>query len=143
MNHTQRLREVAKFVVGLVTGDLIFGLWLLAGGLLPQTVLGFWVTVPEAWLWVGIDLFVLLVLLHYAWSPKLLEPHATSKTLFFVIGVIFGVVAIAHFLRLVFGWSVAVNGWVAPMWISWIGVLVAAYISYASFHFAAKHGRRV
>ncbi len=143
MSHTERLREIAKFVAGLVAGDLIFGFWLLAAGSLPQNVLGYWITVPEAWLWMGIDLFVILVLVHYAWNPKLLEPRATSKALFFVVGIIFGAVAIVHFLRLVFGWPVVIDGWVAPLWISWIGVIVAGYISYASFHFAAKHGRRV
>ena len=142
MTHTQRLREIAKFAAGLVAGDLLFGFWLLTAGSLPQTIFGIWITVPTAWLWVGFDLFVLLVLFHYAWNPKLLEPHASSRSLLFVVGIIMGVVAIIHFLRLVFAWPVVIGGWPAPMWISWIGVVVAAYISYASFHFAAKREKK-
>ena len=143
MKHINRLREVCKFLSGLIAADLLVGLWLLASGALPATEFGMWITVPYAWLWVGFDAFALLVLVHYAWTPKLLEPHATSKGLFFLTGAIFAVVAIVHFLRLVFGWPVVIDGWAAPLWISWIGVVVAAYVSYASFHFAAKHGLRV
>lgn len=143
MTHTQRMREIAKFAAGLVTADLLFGFWLLAARSLPQTILGIWITSRVAWFWVGFDLFIMLVLVHYAWNPKLLKPHASSWSLFFLVGVITGAVSIAHFLRLVFGWSVVIGGWPAPMWASWVGVIVAAYISYASFYFAAKHGEKV
>lgn len=143
MRHTTLLREVCKFLSGLVAADLITGLWLLAGNFLPGTYFGFFITQAFAWLWVGFDLFALLVLIHYAWNANLLKAHVTSKGLFFVVGVIFAAVAIVHFLRLVFGWNFAIGDWMAPMWISWVGVVVASYISYASFHFAAKHGRRI
>lgn len=97
-----------------------------------------YITVPFAWLWMGFDLFALLVLVHYSWHPKALEPHASSRALFSVVGVIMGAVAIVHFLRLIFGWSVVIGGWDAPLWISWIGIIVAGYISYASFHLASR-----
>ncbi len=143
MTHTQRLREIAKFASGLVTGDLLMGLWFIGSGLLPQTIFGIWVTQQTAWLWIGLDAFALLVLIHYAWNPKLLELHASSKSLFLIVGIITGAVAVIHFLRLVFGWAVNIGGWFLPMWASWIGIFLAAFISYASFHFAAKHGKKV
>lgn len=138
MKHTQAVREIGKFVSGIVAADLIAGLWLLASGGLPGMFFGMYITEPFAWLWAGFDVFVLLVLVHYSWHPKALEPHTSSRTLFFVVGVIMAAVAIAHFLRLVFGWSVIIGGWDAPLWLSWIGVIVAAYISYASFHLASR-----
>lgn len=140
--HTTRLREIAKFVAGLVTADFLVGAWFLSAGA-PSPFLGFTITVQEAWLWMGFDIFVLLVLIHYAWNVRLLEPRESSKALFFVIGVIMGVVTLIHFLRLVFGWSVIIDGWFAPLWVSWIGLFVAGYLCYASFHFADKHGKRV
>jgi hypothetical protein len=143
MKHINRLREVCKFLSGIVAADLIVGIWLLASGSLPATMFGMWITVPYAWLWASFDVFALLVLVHYAWTPKFLEPHATSKGLFFVTGVIFAAVAVVHLLRLIFSWPVVIDGWAAPLWISWVGVIVAAYISYASFHFAAKHGKTI
>jgi hypothetical protein len=141
MKHTQIVREMGKFFSGLVAADFIFGLWLLASGTLPQRMVGIYITVPFAWLWAGFDLFVLLVLVHYSWNPKVLEPHASSRVLFVVVGVIMGVVAVVHFLRLVFGWSVIIGGWDAPFWISWIGIIAAGYISYASFRLASRKGQ--
>lgn len=138
MTHTQILREIGKFVSGLVAADLLIGLWVLVMGGLPQYVLGVWITQQSALLWTGFDIFLLLVLVHYAWHPKEFEPHTSSRTLFVIIGIITGVVAIVHFLRLVFGWSFIVGGWEAPMWFSWVGLIVAVYISYTSFHLSAK-----
>lgn len=37
---------------------------------------------------------------------------------------IFGFVAIGHLLRLVFGWTVVVNGIQIPMWASVVGLVV-------------------
>lgn len=141
--HTRFLREAAKFVAGVVAADLLVGLWLLAAGTLPETVFGLWITVQSAWLWTGFDALVLLILIHYAWTPDILEPHASSRALFFVVGIIMGIVAIVHFLRLVFGWPVMIDGWLAPMWVSWVGVVIAAYLSYTSFHFVAKQRRKI
>ena len=143
MTHAQRLQEIGKFTAGLVAADLLTGLLFLGAGALPQSILGVWITPQAAWFWVAFDVFVLLVLVHYSWNPKLLEPGASSKSLFFVIGVIMGAVAVVHFWRLVFGWSIVVDGWSVPLWISDVGVIVAGYISYASFHFAAKRGKKV
>jgi hypothetical protein len=138
MKHTQALREAGKFVAGLVAADLLTGLWFLATNSLPGMFFGMYITVPYAWLWVGFDVFVLLVLIHYSWHPSTLEPHTSSKALFVVVGLIVAAVAVVHFFRLVFGWSVIIDGWSAPLWVSWIGIVVAGYISYASFHFAAR-----
>ena len=142
MAHTQRLREIAKFVAGLVAADLLTGLWLLGSGTLPQTYFGMWITVQTAWVWVIFDLLVLLLLIHYGWNHASLEPRPSSKALSFVSGTIMGAVAIVHLLRLLFNWSIVINGWIAPIWVSWVGVIVAGYISYASFHFATKRGKR-
>ena len=39
---------------------------------------------------------------------------------------LFGLVAIAHLLRLLMGWTVTVDSWLVPMWVSVIGTLVPA-----------------
>ena len=38
---------------------------------------------------------------------------------------IFALVALLHMLRLVFGWEVTFQGGVVPLWVSWLGVVVA------------------
>jgi hypothetical protein len=42
-----------------------------------------------------------------------------------VSGVLFGAVALAHLLRLIYGWPVQIGAEVVPPWISVIGLVVA------------------
>ena len=43
------------------------------------------------------------------------------------------VVAIAHLVRVIFGWSVEVGGLSIPFWVSWLGLLVAGALAYFGF----------
>jgi uncharacterized membrane protein len=54
----------------------------------------------------------------------------TAKTFAGVAAIIFALVALLHLLRLVLGWSIVIEGWAVPMWLSWIGLLVAGALSY-------------
>ena len=38
---------------------------------------------------------------------------------------VFALVALLHILRLVFGWEVTFQEGVVPLWVSWLGVVVA------------------
>jgi hypothetical protein len=40
--------------------------------------------------------------------------------------VVFALVALLHFFRLIFGWEVTFNGAVVPTWLSIAGLLIAA-----------------
>jgi hypothetical protein len=42
-----------------------------------------------------------------------------------ISGVIFGVVAVVHGLRLFLDWPAQVGGWAVPIGASWIGILVS------------------
>ncbi len=57
----------------------------------------------------------------------------TDKTFHLIVGIIFAVIALMQLLRIVLGWSVVVDGWNAPMWISVVAVLVAGVLSYLAF----------
>ena len=46
-----------------------------------------------------------------------------------IAAVIFALVALLHLLRLVYDWQVVFNGWVVPMWLSVIGLIVTAALS--------------
>ena len=41
---------------------------------------------------------------------------------------IFAVVAVAHLLRLVNGWTILVDAWQVPMWVSWPGLVLPALL---------------
>ena len=53
----------------------------------------------------------------------------TEKTFATIVAVIFALVALLHLLRLVMGWSILIDSWTAPMWVSWVGLVVAGGLS--------------
>jgi hypothetical protein len=50
-----------------------------------------------------------------------------------VSGIIFGVVALVHLLRLINQWPLILGPWSAPMSISWVAFIIAGYLSVWSF----------
>ena len=60
------------------------------------------------------------------------------RTYLLACSAIFLVVASAHLSRLIFGWDVAINGWVAPHWISAPGLLIPGLLSAWGFTLAAR-----
>ena len=54
-----------------------------------------------------------------------------TKTYAQVTAVIFAIVALAHLARILAGWEVSIGGWDAPMWVSWLAVVVAGFLSWA------------
>jgi hypothetical protein len=59
------------------------------------------------------------------------------KTFSLVAGVVFGIVALVQILRIALAWEVVIGGWTAPMWFSWIAVIVAGFLSFTGLRFAA------
>ncbi|HLL29283.1 MAG TPA: hypothetical protein VKT73_16720 [Xanthobacteraceae bacterium] len=47
-----------------------------------------------------------------------------------IAGTIFALVAVLQALRIYMDWPVVIGGWSAPMWISWIAIIVAGGLSY-------------
>lgn len=50
-----------------------------------------------------------------------------------VTGGIFGLVAAAHLMRLIYRWPVQVAGYDIPAWISWLGLGLAGSLSVWAF----------
>lgn len=53
-------------------------------------------------------------------------------------GAIFGVVALLHFVRAIGQWQVRVGATVFPVWISWVGGVVAAALCLWGLRLASK-----
>ena len=62
-----------------------------------------------------------------------------QKTFSVVAGVIFARVALLHLSRIYMGWPVVIGSWTAPMWVSWIGLVVAGGLSYFGLRLAARN----
>ena len=60
------------------------------------------------------------------------------KNYFFVTAVVFAVIGLFHLLRIVIGWEAVVAGWVVPIWISWIGLVVTAVFAFFGFTYGRK-----
>lgn len=55
-----------------------------------------------------------------------------------ISGTLFGVVALAHALRVIQGWRVEVGGWVLPMWVSIVGFLLTGALAVWAFRAVAQ-----
>jgi hypothetical protein len=55
-----------------------------------------------------------------------------------VSGLIFGVVAALHLLRVVNQWAFQVGPWSLPLSVSWLGTLVPALLCVWAFRLASK-----
>jgi hypothetical protein len=62
----------------------------------------------------------------------------SQRTFSLVAGLIFLVVALMHLLRLALGWHVALAGWTLPMWVSWVGFLIAGYLAYTGLSLSRR-----
>lgn len=135
--HTQFVHEVAKFFSGLVAADLLFGIWLGSSNSFGSALLGVPLTAPFINGWIIFDFLLLLLLIHYAWNIRL--PLSPSRRAFFLTtGSILGIVAVLHFLRVIYSVPVMIGGLAIPFWFSVVGTIVVGFLSYASFHFAKK-----
>jgi hypothetical protein len=70
---------------------------------------------------------------------EVLEDRAVDQKTFNVLAsVIFAVVALLHLLRIYMGWPIVIGSWTAPMWVSWIGLIVAGGLSYFGLSLAMR-----
>ena len=44
--------------------------------------------------------------------------------------IVFGIIALLHLVRSVFSWTVSIAGFNIPVWLSYIVVIVAGYLSW-------------
>jgi hypothetical protein len=61
-----------------------------------------------------------------------------QKTFSTLAGTIFALVALLHALRIYMGWPVVIGAWTAPMWLSWIGLVITAALSYFGLRLATR-----
>lgn len=133
----QTLHELAKFFAGLVLGDFIAIWWLSANGGFPATFLGFQFTGTMIVPGLLFDAGLFIILVHYGWHVGK-TPLMRERTYLLVAAGVFGIIALAHLIRAFTGSDLVLFGWYVPLWLSWIGTIAAAYLSYMSFHLATR-----
>ncbi|PKK83166.1 MAG: hypothetical protein CVT49_10175 [candidate division Zixibacteria bacterium HGW-Zixibacteria-1] len=57
-----------------------------------------------------------------------------ARNMYLIIsGIIFGLVALLHLGRLVYGWEVQFGAWTVPFWLSWGGFFGAGILCFWAF----------
>ena len=59
--------------------------------------------------------------------------HLKPSMYFTVTGVIFVAVAIMSAYRAFNGLAVSVGDWTVPVWVSWVALVVAAYLAWSAY----------
>ena len=131
------LHEIAKLVAGLVLGDFLAVWWLWMHHGFPMSFLWMHVTGDAVAPTLVFDAALFILLVHYGWHIGK-TPFLREKTYLVAAGALFGVVAAAHLVRIFTGADLVIMGWDAPIWLSWIGTVATAYLSYMSFHLSMK-----
>jgi len=47
--------------------------------------------------------------------------------------VLFTAIFVVHALRLFYGWGAGINGWEAPMWLSWVALFVSGFLAWTAY----------
>jgi hypothetical protein len=131
------LQEVAKLAAGLAAADFLWLVWFVQSNLKSASFFGMTVTQDMAVPAMIFEIAVFLILVHYGWNIGRI-PRMRERTYILVVAIVFTVVAVAHLYRIFTGADLILVGWDIPMWLSWFGVAVAAYLAYASFHFLSQ-----
>ena len=56
----------------------------------------------------------------------------SQKVFLTISGTIFGVMTLLHLARIVGGWPAHIGAFEAPMWFSWVSVVVAGYLAFSA-----------
>lgn len=134
------LREISKFAAGLVLGDFIFGLWLYLSGHTPITILGITYTAQIIMAWMVFDVLLFVFLFHYGWRMPERARTDSERSFHLAIGVLFTIVALLHFARIIFGINLVLGSWEVPYWLNGLGSVVTAFFAYISFSLFKKEG---
>jgi hypothetical protein len=65
----------------------------------------------------------------------------SDKAFLGISGIIFLLVTVLHLARLIGHWSIQVAQWQAPMWISWLGMVVAGILAVWAFSLIGRGQR--
>ena len=57
----------------------------------------------------------------------------SRKTYCLATAIVFSIFGLVHLLRIVLAWEAVIGGWTAPMWLSWLALIVSAMLAYFGF----------
>ena len=64
----------------------------------------------------------------------------SQRTYNWVTATLFAIIALAHLLRAVFGWTAQIGAWTIPVWVSWPAVIIIGALAWFGFRLTARSG---
>ena len=56
-----------------------------------------------------------------------------QRLYFLVTGTVFGIVSLVHLIRIFNHWNLTIGSWDAPMWVSYLGIVLTGSLSVWAF----------
>lgn len=57
----------------------------------------------------------------------------TQRTYNQISGILFGLIAVLHLVRLIQGWPAVIGAWTMPLWLSAIAVIIAGFLAWSAW----------
>ena len=61
-----------------------------------------------------------------------------QRTFSLITAILFLLIALLHALRLLRGWHVVIGDLSVPVWVSWLGLVIAGYLAYQGFQLSRR-----
>ncbi|MFA7191707.1 MAG: hypothetical protein WC089_00190 [Candidatus Paceibacterota bacterium] len=61
-----------------------------------------------------------------------------KKNYLYITSIIFLIVGLVHFLKILTVFEIQIAGQEYPLWLSWIEMIIALYLSFLGFHLSKK-----
>lgn len=130
-------RDLAKFGAGIIFADFVGAVWIAHLGVLPMEFLGYTVTADVIVPTLIFDAAVFFILVHYGWHVGKL-PTLRERSYLIFAGLAFSIIATVHLANVFLSADISIFGWTLPVWLSWLGITLATYLAFMSFHLARK-----
>lgn len=62
----------------------------------------------------------------------------SKQTYYYVVSGVFLVIGVMHFVRAMNEWPAFISGVEIPLWVSWVAVALAGYLSVRGFQYGRK-----
>lgn len=136
MKH-KNLHEIAKFGAGIIAADFVFLIWIAQANVLPVEFFGRVLTIDMLLPALVFDAALFFILVHYGWHIGKI-PALRERAYLLIAGCVFGIVALLHMARIFANADLSIAGYSLPLWLSWVGVAITAYLSYMSLRLVVK-----
>jgi len=68
----------------------------------------------------------------------LFKSKKQKRRYYYIVSIVFILVALLHFLRILNSWTLELGGYMIPMWMSWVVVILLGYLAVRGLTLVAR-----